>query len=401
MKILIITQYFWPENFRVNDLCENLEQRGNDITVLTGKPNYPSGKYFNGYNFFNKRLEIWNNIKIYRTSLTPRRNGKGVHLLLNYFSFAFFACIKIFFLNEKFDKIIVYQLSPATVGFPALLAKKKYKAPMYFYIQDLWPESVSDAGGINSKFSINVINRMMNLFYNNSSQIWVQSKGFVDFLVKKGVDEHKIKYLPNTVEQFYLPKLSSKLYMNKFPIGFNILFAGNIGTAQDFDTIIRAAKILKDKNLPINWVIIGDGRAKKEIQELICKLDLTHKFYFLGSYPSSDMPYYFACADVLLVSLKKSLIFSLTIPSKLQSYLACRKPIIGNVDGVSSQIILESNCGVCSSSGNFSELANNVEILYYKNDIERQEYGTNGYIYFQNNFERSVVYDKLNHYLNI
>ena len=221
MKILVITQYFWPENFRVNDLCENLQKRGNEITVLTGKPNYPTGKYFNGYNFFNKRIEVWNNIKIYRTSSIPRKNGKGVALLINYISFAFFACCRIFFINEKFDKIIVYQLSPATVGFPALLAKKKFNAPLYFYIQDLWPESVSDAGGYSSKFILNVINKMMNLFYNNSSQIWVQSNGFIDFLINKGVDVNKIKYLPNTVEQFYCPQPPLEPYINKFPIGFN------------------------------------------------------------------------------------------------------------------------------------------------------------------------------------
>ncbi len=401
MKILVITQYFWPENFRVNDLCDNLQKRGYDVTVLTAKPNYPSGRFFKGYNFFNKKEEIWNNIKILRTSIFPRRNGRGVFLLLNYLSFAFFACLKIFFINEKFDKIIVYQLSPATVGFPALLAKKKFKAPIYFYIQDLWPESVSDAGGINSKYGINIINRMMNLFYNNSTQLWVQSKGFIDFLVKKGVDLNKIKYLPNTVEEFYIPQKPSQPYINKFPIGFNILFAGNIGVAQDFNTIINAAKILSDKNLPINWVIIGDGRERKSIEELIFNLGLSHKFYFLGSYPSFEMPFYFACADVLLVSLKKSLIFSLTIPSKLQSYLACRKPIIGNIDGVSSQIILESDCGLCSSSGNINELVKNIEFIYNKNDIERDQFAINAYNYYINNFERNVIYDKLIQYLNI
>ena len=401
MKILVISQYFWPENFRVNDLCIELKNRGHEVSVLTGKPNYPKGEFIPGYTFFNKKEENYNGIKVYRSPLIPRGKGGNINLILNYISFAFFASIRLFSIIGKFDKIIVYQLSPATVGFPGIIAKWKFKAKLYFYIQDLWPESVFDAGGFNSKLTLKIINKMMNYFYIKSSQIWVQSTGFTDFLVKKGVDIHKIKYLPNTVEEFYFPRLISEKYKSKFPPGFNILFAGNIGVAQDFNTIINAAKIINEKNIPINWIIIGDGREKKNILERITKLNLTNKFYFLGSFPSTEMPYYFACSDILLISLKKSLIFSLTIPSKLQSYLACRKPIIGNLEGVSSQIILESGCGLCSPSGNINQLIYNIEYLYNMSDIDRNEYALNGYNYFQSNFERNLIYNKLVEYLTI
>ena len=395
MKILVISQYFWPENFRVNDLCLELQNRGHEISVLTGKPNYPNGQFFAGYNFFSKIKEKYNGVTVYRASLIPRGNGGSLNLILNYLSFAFFACVRLFSITENFDKIIVYQLSPATVGFPGLLAKWKFKAKLYFYIQDLWPESLVDAGGLNSKYILRIINSMMNLFYDKSTQIWVQSTGFVQYLESKGVDKSKIKYLPNTVESFYKPEKIQENYKFYFPLGFNIVFAGNIGVAQDFDTIINAAILLKNKNINVHWIIIGDGREKSKIIEKIKTLNYNEYFHFLGSFPSSEMPFFFACADALLVSLKSSKIFSLTIPSKLQSYLACGKPIIGNLDGIAASIISESNSGLCASSGDENSLAYNVEALYNLDFEKREQLGLNAYNYYLNNFDRDIVYNKL------
>lgn len=399
MKILVISQYFWPENFRVNDLCENLLDKGHEVSILTGKPNYPNGRFYKGYNFLNKHFEIWNGIKIYRCALTPRLNGNPFFLFLNYFSFAFFSSIRLISINDKFDKIIVYQLSPATIGVPGYFAKIKFNAPIYFYIQDLWPESLKDAGGFSSKFGLKLVNNMMNFFYRNSKQIWVQSESFQEYLIAKGVESNKIRYLPNTVEYYYKPETILNEYKQKFPRGFNLLFAGNIGVAQDFDTLIRAAEILNTKKLPINWIIIGEGRERNNVENKIKKLNLSLNFYFFGSYPSTEMPFYFACADVLIVSLKKSLIFSLTIPSKLQSYLACQKAIIGNIDGIGNKIIRESISGLCSPSGDFLQFANNIEKLYFSSLEARESYAINGHLYFLNNFERNTIYSKLEQYI--
>jgi len=399
MRILVISQYFWPENFRVNDLCLELKNRGHQITVLTGLPNYPSGKFYRGYKFFNNKNEIWNGIKIYRTKLIPRQSGSAFFLILNYLSFAFFSTLKIFLIKGKFDNIIVYQLSPGTVGFPAIAARIKYKAPLSFYIQDIWPESLSDAGGISSKNLLKLVDKMMNIFYKYSDQIIVQSEGFINFLVKKGIPKNKLVYIPNTVESFYKPVEILDKYKNEMPFGFNLLFAGNIGFAQDFDTILNAAIILKERKIDVNWVIIGEGRAKKYLLSQLELLNLSNIF-FLGNKPSDVMPYYFACADVLLVSLKKSLIFSLTIPSKVQSYLACKKPIIGNLDGIGAQTIINSCSGLTSNSGDSLKLADNIEKMKNKSSIEMNNYAQNGYNYFQLHFERKLVYDKLEFYLN-
>ena len=179
------------------------------------------------------------------------------------------------------------------------------------------------------------------------------------------------------------------------PSGFNILFAGNIGFAQDFNTIVKAAKILQEKSIEINWVIIGDGRAKDFFTEQLLNNKLLKNFFFFGIKPSEEMPYYFACADVLLVSLKKSLIFSLTIPSKVQSYLACKKPIIGNIDGIGALTIIKSKSGLVSSSGDYELLASNIECMCNKSVTEINNLSQNGYDYFLTNFERKIIYDKL------
>jgi colanic acid biosynthesis glycosyl transferase WcaI len=399
LKVLVVSQYFWPENFRVNDLCIELQDRGYDVSVLTGKPNYPSGRFMSGYTFFNKKVEYYNGIKIYRAALIPRGKGSAFNLILNYLSFAIFASLRIFSIKEKFEKIIVYQLSPATIGFPGILAKIKFKAPLYFYIQDLWPESLVDAGGMNSIIIFKLVNSMMNLFYRSSSQIWVQSTSFGRYLEDKGVDRSIIKFLPNTVESFYKPQVILDEYKVFFPKGFNIVFAGNIGAAQDFDSIVNAAQLLRNKNIWVNWIVIGDGRDRLKTIERIKKIGLFEQFKFLGSFPSTDMPYFFACADALLVSLKSSDIFSLTIPSKLQSYLACGKPIIGNIDGEAASIIIDSDSGLCSSAGDYLGLANNVELMFNKDIKEREQLGLNAYNFYLNHFERNIVYNKLEEYL--
>ena len=395
MNLLIVSQYFWPENFRINDLCLELKKRGHSVSVLTGNPNYPKGKFQEGYSFFNCKVQNYDGIKIYRSPLFSRGKGRGLRLIVNYLSFALFSTIRLLFIKEKFDKILVYQLSPGTIGIPAIIAGKYFKCPIIFYIQDLWPESLTDAGGINSKMVINFTDNLMNYFYKKSEFILVQSRGFINHLVKKGLSEEKIKYIPNTVESFYRPVEKTEQYKNMFPEGFNILFAGNIGFAQDFETIIKAAKELDKNNINVNWIILGEGRAKLTAISLIKELNLENKFFFLGAFPSEEMPHFFSCADLLLVSLKKSKIFSLTIPSKIQSYLACQKPIIANLDGIGADIISEAKAGICSNSGDYNNLSKNIRMYLAMPDSRRQEFAQNGYNYYLKEFERNIIVNKL------
>ena len=394
MKILIITQYFWPENFKINDLSIGLKERGHEVSILTGIPNYPKGKFYGTYSFWKNNDEEWNGIKIYRSKIFPRGSG-GIRLMLNYLSFMFFCSLKVFFIKEKFDKIFVYEPSPITVGFPAIVAGKKMKIPFYFWVQDLWPESLSAAGGIKNKYILGAFDWMTKQIYRKSKKILVQSNGFIEYINKQGDFSDKIIYYPNTAEAFFKPMTPQEEYINKLPKGFKLLFAGNLGEAQGIGTLIKAAKIVKEREININWVFLGDGRQKENYISEIKENNLEKDVHFLGAFAGETMPYFFACVDGLIVSLKKETIFSLTIPGKTQSYLACRKPIIASLDGEGARIIEEASCGFASPAENVDILVKNVIAFYQLSEEERLQMGSNSEKYFKEHFEREILLDKL------
>ncbi len=400
MKILVVTQYFWPENLRINDVCLGLKERGHEVTILTGKPNYPHGRYFEGYSWKTKNLDEFNNIKIYRSNLLLRRSGSGTHLFFNYLSFAFLASLKVFFIKEKFDKIFVYAPSPVTVGIPGIIAKKFKKAPLYFWVHDLWPESIKVAGNINSKLILSGIDRLTKYIYKASDKILIQSNGFKSYLLNQSVSEEKIIYYPYSAENLYRKVEPNQKYKQLIPQGFTIMFAGNIGEAQSFDTLLQTAQYLKNKNINVKWVILGEGRLKKYVEDKIKEYGIKDTFILLGSFSVIEMPHFFACADALLISLKKNEIFTLTIPGKLQSYLACGKPLIGSLNGEGASIIENANAGFTSPAEDPIKLAEIVKKLYHLTENERLKLGENARNFFEKEFEREMLLSKLETILN-
>ena len=403
MRILIVTQYFWPENFKINFLALELKNKGHDVFVITGLPNYPDGKIANHYSFWKNNDEVWNGIKIYRSKLIPRFSGKGVHLFFNYISFAIFSSIKILLtVHQKPNLIFVYEPSPITVGIPAIIAKKKFgKVPIFFWVQDLWPDSLKDTGAFNNKYILKLADKFTRYIYNNSEVILVQSEAFVNFIVNQGVSINKIKYFPNPTENFYKVVKTNEKYSHLLSNGFNLIFAGNIGEAQSFDTLIDAAFKLKQLNYPVYWNILGDGRARSYYEKKVLQLNLSDNFIFKGSYNSEEMPLFFACGDALIVSLKKSKIFSLTIPAKVQSYLACGKPILGSIDGEGAKIIIESGAGFVSPSEDSDKLVENIIKLYNLSDEARIKLGKNGRAYFESEFSMEILINKLENIFNL
>ena len=398
MKILVISQYFYPENFRINDLVISLKKRGHYVEVLTGKPNYPKGDYFDGYSWAGPKMEKIHDVKVHRANLILRKRGDGLRLFLNYLSFVFFGFIKVIQLKGRFEKVFVFAPSPITVGILGVIAAKKFKCKSYLWVHDLWPESVQVAGGINNRIILDLVNRMTKLIYKFTDLILIQSPNFKSYIKKQGVAENKIIYYPYYAEEFYKVVKKDKSYIKQFPKGFNLVFAGNIGIAQGFDTIVSAFEMLKDYNR--NLVILGDGRDKLRLQKKIKEKGITEKFHFLGSYPPNEMPYYFSCADGLLISLKKADIFSYTIPSKLQSYLACGKPIIGSLDGIGNKIITESNSGFTSSAGNHQLLADNILKLYNLSEADKLKLSNNALNYFESHFNKENLLERIEHILS-
>lgn len=394
MRILIVSQYFWPEEFRVNDLAIDLVKRGNSVTVLTGNPNYPKGKFFKGYGF-KFAIENYQGIKIYRVPIIPRGNSSFT-LVLNYLSFALNGSIFSLFHSIKYDKVFAINFSPITAVYPAIIFKKRHKTKLYLWVQDLWPESVSAAGNIKSNFILNLLTKMVRYIYKNCDRVLVQSEAFISSVEEKGVKKNQLGYIPNWAEDLYSDssKISFETFVNIVPKGFVVMFAGNIGEAQDFDSIIKAAEITKQ--FPdIKWVIVGDGRKKAWVETEIVRLGLQETFFLLGRHPMDEIPSFFVHANVMLLSLKEEEIFSLTIPSKVQSYMAFGKPIIGMLNGVGSDIISKSNCGYVGMAGDHIMLANNVIKAYNQEPVVLLNMGMKGKKYYDSNFSKTIVIDRL------
>lgn len=400
MRVLLVTQYFYPENFKSNDIAVELTKRGYEVTVLTGLPNYPEGKIHENYGFFNRTKENYQGANVIRTWLVPRGKGGGARLLLNYFSWAFFASIKAFILSfqKKFDVILVHEPSPITQGFPAIVVKKIQKIPIHFWVLDLWPESLTSAGGINNKFVLSLFTNLVKYIYNNSDKILISSKGFATSILAKGINKEKLIYFPNWAEDSIL-KGDSDYPIPNLPKGFKIIFAGNIGVAQDVKAIIDAALILKDK-LDIHFVFIGDGRSKIQLENFVNENNLNKTVHFLGRFPLDAMKTFFNQADVLLVSLKDELIFNVTVPAKLQAYLCTKKPILGMLNGEGATIIKEANCGLCVNAGDSIELAEKTLEFFQMTNDNRKILGANGFKYFEENFTMRKCIDDLEYIIN-
>jgi glycosyltransferase involved in cell wall biosynthesis len=396
LKILVVTQYFWPENFRINDLVLGLKDSGHSLTVLTGKPNYPEGNFYKGYSFFSKRRENWNGVSIIRSSLIPRGKSGGLRLMLNYLSFAFFASIRTLLIKDDFDVIFVYEPSPITVGLPAIIFGKRKKIPIFFWVQDLWPESLQATGQISNNTILKLVNGYTQWTYANSEKILIQSPGFNEYILNQGVSQEKIIYFPNSTEELYRKVTPRSEFRDLVPkVPFVLMFAGNIGDAQDFDNLISACEIVGQVTKDVHFVILGDGRKKKYVKQTIKEKGITNNFHVLGSFPPETMPHFFALSDALLVSLKDERIFSLTIPSKLQSYMACGKPIIASLGGVAAKIVENANAGMTSKPGNPKSLASVILSLYSLSASERNTLGQNALAYYEEYFNREILLEKL------
>ncbi len=392
MKILVVTQYFWPEQFKINDLCEGLIERGHDVTVYTGLPNYPEGKFAKGYSFFGPYKENYGKIKIIRAPLIPRGKNKSIYLALNYISFCLFSTLLApFLIKGKYDKIFIYQVSPIFAALPAVLLKYLKKAPIIIWVTDLWPESLEATGVVKNKKLLYIVGLFVKFIYAHSDKIYISSRGFGKKIASMGVRESKIKFWPQWAESFFKNYDSSSGYTDdRIPIGFIIMFAGNIGSAQDFETVVEAATILK--GVPnIQFVILGDGLKRSWAEKEVITRGLQKTFHFLGRKSIESMPYYYSSADVMLVSLTDTELFSITIPSKVQTYLASGKPILAALNGEGADIINKWNAGYSCPASNPVELAKVIEKMSKLSKEELGQMGKNAINCYNSEFERSKL----------
>ncbi|MFD1780173.1 glycosyltransferase family 4 protein [Fredinandcohnia salidurans] len=391
MKILVISQHFYPEQFKVSDICFRLAKEGHDVTVLTGLPNYPSGVIDKKYKWFKNRNEKVKGVNILRSWLIGRGSG-NLKLSVNYLSFALAATFKSLFIKKDFDLMLVYQTSPVTMALPGVLLKKLTKKPLIIYCHDLWPESIATVGITKDSVVYKVLFIISKWIYGNADKIFTSSKLFVE-------------YFNNTLgiykETVYLPVYAEDLFdnitaNNMASDSINLVFAGNVGKMQSVDTIIYAANELKEmKN--IKWHIVGDGSAKNTCEKLKNELDLENVI-FHGQHPISEMPHFYRMADAFLITLKENKVISYTLPNKVQSYMAAGKPIIGAIDGETQEVIKTANCGLCCSSEDYKSLAKNVKDFVENKQMHRV-YGENAKKYYEENFSKKIFFTRLNNLL--
>ena len=396
MRILIVTQYFWPELFRINDLARGLVEAGHEVTVLTGMPNYPAGRLFPGYGYFHPNQEDHGGVAVRRVPLVPRGSSGRWRLPANYLSFALSATLLGPWRSRgRFDVIFAFQPSPVTVALPALLLRRLKGTPLLLWVLDLWPESLSATGAVSSPLVLSAVSHMVRFIYRRCDRVLVSSRAFIPSVLSLSASPDKVVYFPNWAESVYGPAdvEAGAPERSELPEGFRVMFGGNIGAAQSFETMLDAATRLKGSD--IQWVVLGDGRRRGWLEERIHVLGLESCVHVLGPRPMEAMPRYFALADALLISLKRDPAFARTIPAKLQSYLACARPIVAALDGEAARIVEEAAAGVTCAAEDGAALAEAVRSLRDMSPEQRASMGARGRAYHQEHFDRQTLIEGL------
>lgn len=396
MRILVVSQYFWPENFRINDLVLEWRGRGHEVTVLTGIPNYPTGIVFDAYLEQPSSFSEYKGAEVVRVPMLPRGKGR-LRLLSNYLSFVVGACsFGPWRLRGKpVDVIFVFEPSPVTVGLPAVLLGKIKSAPVVFWALDLWPETLAAIGVVRSSRVLGWVGYMVRFIYNRCTLVLGQSRGFLDNIANYCDDKSKIRYFPSWAEDVFMDgSVKPAPEVPEWNDGFTVVFAGNIGEAQDMPAVLDAAERLKDK-VSIRWVIVGDGRKSDWLQSEVVRRGLDKQILLPGLFPIERMPSFYAHADALLVSLKRDPVFSMTIPGKVQSYLMAGKPLLGMLDGEGAAVIRDAKAGLTCQAGDGVGLAKAVLALAATASVERRKLGLNGQKYAQQEFGRAQLMDRL------
>lgn len=392
--ILVISQYFYPETFRINDMCQEWVKRGYKVSVVTGIPNYPMGKTFEGYGLTKKRHEIWNGIEIYRIPLIPRGTG-SLGMMTNYVSFMVSGMLAGKLKNIKADYVFSFEVSPMTQVLTGISFAKKLKVPHFLYVQDLWPENVITVTGINNPMIIKPIDKMVDYIYKNSDQIFATSPSFVDAICnrKEKVNREKVHYWPQYAEEFYHP--CEKKIINEIPDdnSFKVIFTGNIGTAQGLQILPETAKLLKNEN--IKFVMVGDGRYLEEFKNEINRKGVENQFVMIPRQPAEKIPELLCACDAAFLSFQDNPLWSKTIPAKLQSYMACGMPVIASAQGETERVIREADCGVCSTIGDAKMLSRNIRKMMNE-DLDNM--GKKSREYFLKNFNKQILMDKMEEY---
>ena len=400
MKILFVCQYFYPEVFRGNDIAFHWAEEGHDVHVMTGIPNYPNGVFHKGYGIFKKRHEVVNGVNVTRLPIVPRGNNK-IMLMLNYFSYLFVAWVYVLFhaVFHKYDRVFVQQLSPVMMSAPGVLYKRIRKVPLYTWVLDLWPESLTAAGGINNKYVLAFFRHYVKSEYKHSDMILISSRSFEKSILEYGNYKDKVVYYPQWSDgnngAIVVPENAPAI-----PKGFKLMFAGAVGEAHGFECTMQAALLTKEHK-DIKWIIVGDGRKLDWVKQFVKDNELEETVLTLGRYPSDTMPWFFNQADVMLVTLNDDPLFKLYAPAKISSYMATAKPIVAVLNGEGAEVIKEADCGWVLSAGDaegFAKLA--IELSTIEKNVLKSK-GENALKYYNEHFVKEKCLKKIDQTMDL
>lgn len=398
-RILVVGQHFWPEGFRINDICDYFVENKIDVEVLCGLPNYPRGEFYPGYSFLGPFRQERNGIKIFRAPEIPRGDNSSFRIFLNYVSFpigSLFHLPRLLF--GKYDRIFLYQLSPVMMSITGILLSKIRRIESTMYVLDLWPENLFSVLNVRNKTFRRLAEMISHWHYRQPDKIVVLSEQMRSKMKGiTGLSDDRITVIPQACESLYEKEIHDSRLAEHLGDGFKVVFTGNISPAQSFDTIIDAAEQLKSEGLTdITWVIVGDGMSRNEVELEVARRGLEGVFSFEGHHPVDDIPKYTTLADVLVGCLVRSELLEATIPAKVMSYIASGRPLALAMDGeVRNLVEIEAQCGLVGPAGDSDALADNVRTIYRMTQQERQGLGARGKAYHFANLERSIVFGRL------
>jgi colanic acid biosynthesis glycosyl transferase WcaI len=400
MKVLVVTQYFWPESFRINDLVRAWIDAGHDVTVLTGLPNYPAGRLFSGFRLTGPYHQEWEGAHVRRVPIVTRGSHRGLRLMVNYASFVVSGVVLgPWVARDRYDVIFVYAPSPITTCIPAIWLRWLRGIPVVFWVQDLWPDNLTAIGAVRSPAVLRAVTSLSRWIYRRCDLVLAQSQAFIGPIRRVCPDVRDLRVLPNWADGFYRPLVidADAPERAEFPSGFTVVFAGNLGSAQALGTAIEAAALLRDEG--VQWVFNGDGNQRATLEAQVHAEDLGGCVRFLGWRPGESMPRYLNLASVLLVSLRRDVSFASTVPAKVQSSLAAGRPILGALEGEGARIVRESGAGLVVDQEDAAALAAGVRVLAAMAPAERDDMGRRGRAYALTHFDRDTLVAQLDGWL--
>lgn len=396
-RILVVSQHFWPEPFRINDIVEGFIQDGLEVDVLCGLPNYPKGEWFPGYTYTKPRRQEYKGATVIRAGEIPRKGNSGPMIFLNYVSWPLFALFNLWRLKGNYDAVLCYNTSPVLINFPAIVYAKLHRIPLVSYVLDIWPENLYSVLPIKEPLLQRIASAVSDWHYKQADALIAMSPSLQKRLMERtGKPEHSVAVIPQHCEDFYaIPQPDADLQA-KYAGRFNLVFTGNFSPAQSIETVIRGAVMARDMGADnLRLILVGDGMSRPQLEALVTELGAQDTVCFAGSVAPTEVPRYTTLADALVASLSASPDLGMTVPAKIASYMAACKPLLASMDGEGAAAVTSANCGYSSPAQDAEALAHNIVTLYQSSSEQRQQLGQNAFDWYSKHYRRNTVLKRL------